>query len=358
MPVEVCSYGAAREKLTDHAMKLVNSLVLFLLCAVCHAQTISRISYAVRSDAPTNPSTSALSVAVDLRNDQNAPITVDQQDFTLVDAKENVYAPSIPSVPEDVAIVSSPRWAPLPQRINPGVTITPMLFFLIPRELAETDLKICLHGSCQALDRTAVELEGEQSKAYRLRIVKALFAKWNEPNGIPAGASTHLRAGIGPDGTVHDLAAIKGSGYEDLDRSCLDSVSFAGKVEAPPAGADLWLYFYCGVSASHPYTYGLDDLPSSPYLGKAVDAPQLVYSVNPKFPRGFRKYRGFETLVVVHLTVDADGKPQQVSIKRSSNPDFDKCAVDAVKQYRFKPAMLNNQPFAIQVEIEVHFHVE
>lgn len=219
------------------------------------------------------------------------------------------------------------------------------------------DLKICVHHVCQAMSHDAAELPLEQDKAYRLRVLNEFFSKRDEPSGVPAGSSSHLRAGIGPDGVLHDLAVITKSGYDPLDRFWMDSASFRRKVEAPPNGADMWLYFHCDVSASRPFFYGLVDPPSSPYLGKSFDAPQLLYSVNPKFPSGFRKNRGATALVVVHLTIDTDGVPRQLSVKSSSNPALDKTAIDAVKRYRFKPAMVNGQPFAAQVEVEVHFEV-
>jgi protein TonB len=36
---------------------------------------------------------------------------------------------------------------------------------------------------------------------------------------------------------------------------------------------------------------------------------------------------------------------------------LDEKAVEAVRQYRFKPGMLNGEPVAVAVNIEVNFHI-
>ena len=36
---------------------------------------------------------------------------------------------------------------------------------------------------------------------------------------------------------------------------------------------------------------------------------------------------------------------------------LDEKALEAVKQYRFKPAMLNGKPVAVRMDIEVDFHI-
>jgi protein TonB len=36
---------------------------------------------------------------------------------------------------------------------------------------------------------------------------------------------------------------------------------------------------------------------------------------------------------------------------------FDEKAIDAVKTWRFKPATLNGKPVAVQVAVEIEFHL-
>jgi outer membrane biosynthesis protein TonB len=40
---------------------------------------------------------------------------------------------------------------------------------------------------------------------------------------------------------------------------------------------------------------------------------------------------------------------------RSLAPDFDTSAIDAIRQYRFKPGMRKGSPVAVAIAIEVNF---
>jgi len=57
------------------------------------------------------------------------------------------------------------------------------------------------------------------------------------------------------------------------------------------------------------------------------------------------------------LIVDAQGNPQRVQVVRQLGKGLDQKAVEAVKQYRFKPAMLHGEPVAVQVHIKVNFRL-
>jgi protein TonB len=47
--------------------------------------------------------------------------------------------------------------------------------------------------------------------------------------------------------------------------------------------------------------------------------------------------------------------PENLHVERSLTPDFDKHAMDAVRQYKFKPAMRLGKPVAVSIRIEVNF---
>jgi len=57
--------------------------------------------------------------------------------------------------------------------------------------------------------------------------------------------------------------------------------------------------------------------------------------------------------VVVRAIVDENGIPRNVTIKQSDGSVVDKKAVAAVSQYRFKPAMVDNQPTWAAVSISI-----
>jgi len=91
-------------------------------------------------------------------------------------------------------------------------------------------------------------------------------------------------------------------------------------------------------------------------VGGGVSAPTLVYSVDPEFSDEARraKYQGVCTVLIV---VDAQGNVQSARVQRPLGMGLDEKAIEAVKQYRFKPAMLNGKAVPVQVGIEVNFHI-
>ncbi|HEV2708678.1 MAG TPA: M56 family metallopeptidase [Edaphobacter sp.] len=91
-------------------------------------------------------------------------------------------------------------------------------------------------------------------------------------------------------------------------------------------------------------------------IGKNVVAPKLVYSVEPQFPESERgKKDKFEGTCLVGFVVDSSGAVRDVHVNHSLRPDFDAKAVEAVEQYRFKPALRAGQPVAVALNIEVDF---
>ena len=91
-------------------------------------------------------------------------------------------------------------------------------------------------------------------------------------------------------------------------------------------------------------------------IGGDVSVPSLTYSVDAKFPDAEKNAKnGMQGVAVVELIVDSKGRPRDIRVKRSLRPDFDKCAIDAVRQYKFDPAMRRGKPVAVEVTIEVNF---
>jgi TonB family protein len=91
-------------------------------------------------------------------------------------------------------------------------------------------------------------------------------------------------------------------------------------------------------------------------IGGDVSAPVLTYSVDAKFPDAERNAKkGLEGIAVVELIVDSKGRPRDIRVKRSLRPDFDRNAIDAVRQYKFDPAMRKEKPVAVEITIEVNF---
>jgi periplasmic protein TonB len=91
-------------------------------------------------------------------------------------------------------------------------------------------------------------------------------------------------------------------------------------------------------------------------IGGGVSAPVLVYQVEPTFSEEARKAKVAGN-VVVNLWVDDKGNPTHVRVLRGVGMGLDEKAVEAVKQYKFKPAMEGDKPVLVELNIEVNFQI-
>jgi TonB family protein len=60
---------------------------------------------------------------------------------------------------------------------------------------------------------------------------------------------------------------------------------------------------------------------------------------------------------VLALTVDEQGAVRDVHVTRSLDKRLDQNAVDAVKQWKFKPAMRDGKPVAVLTSVEIDFRL-
>jgi len=95
------------------------------------------------------------------------------------------------------------------------------------------------------------------------------------------------------------------------------------------------------------------DKPQSLHPG--MTPPRLLFQAPAKYTDEARSAR-FEGICVVQLIVDANGKPQNIKIVRSVGMGLDENAVEAVRQYRFTPAMkADGTPVPVLIHVEVNF---
>jgi periplasmic protein TonB len=79
---------------------------------------------------------------------------------------------------------------------------------------------------------------------------------------------------------------------------------------------------------------------------------------DPDYPVSIRngKHKILGTCVL-GLTVDASGKVHDVHVTRSLDKRLDQNAIEAVKQWKFNPAMRNGKPIAVFISVEVDFRL-
>jgi protein TonB len=91
-------------------------------------------------------------------------------------------------------------------------------------------------------------------------------------------------------------------------------------------------------------------------IGGGVSAPVPLYTPDAEFSEEARKQKVAGN-VLVYLEVNAEGRPQNIRVLRGIGLGLDEKAIEAVKQYRFKPAMENGKPVTVAMHVEVNFQI-
>ena len=89
----------------------------------------------------------------------------------------------------------------------------------------------------------------------------------------------------------------------------------------------------------------------------ARENPVPVRTVAPDYPREMRS-QGVSGLVMVKGTIDEQGNVAETEISKSSNENFDKPAIAALKKWKFKPARQDGTAISVQVTIPIKFVAE
>jgi len=79
----------------------------------------------------------------------------------------------------------------------------------------------------------------------------------------------------------------------------------------------------------------------------------LIYRVQPQYPPLARQAR-VQGIVVLRAVISRDGKIENLQII-NGHPLLVKSAMDAVRQWRYRPYYLNNEPVEVETQVTVNF---
>ena len=109
------------------------------------------------------------------------------------------------------------------------------------------------------------------------------------------------------------------------------------------------------------YLYAVPDQPDFLQTTFSVDVtcegiakPTLLHKVEPEYPTIARLSR-IPGNVTVQAVIGRDGNVEDAEIVSSSNRLFDEAALEAVRQWRYAPAMLNGRPVRVTFRVHVEF---
>jgi TonB family protein len=97
--------------------------------------------------------------------------------------------------------------------------------------------------------------------------------------------------------------------------------------------------------------------PSNPQqlrIGGEAEEAKLIHKVQPVYPRA-AKAAGVQGKVLLDTVISADGVPQEIRVISSPSDDLTRSALDAVRQWRYSPTLLNGQPVEVVTEVVVNY---
>ena len=95
--------------------------------------------------------------------------------------------------------------------------------------------------------------------------------------------------------------------------------------------------------------------PAPVRVGGQIKAPALIARVDPEYP-AIAQAAQLEGMVILEATVDQTGRVESVKVLRSAGL-LDGAAVDALKQWRYSPLMLNGRPTPFVLTVTMQFHL-
>ena len=91
-------------------------------------------------------------------------------------------------------------------------------------------------------------------------------------------------------------------------------------------------------------------------VGGGVSAPVLVYKKEPEYSEEARKAK-YQGTVTLYVEVDTSGRATNIRVLHSLGLGLDEKAIEAVKQWKFRPGMKDGKPVPVAASIEVNFRL-
>ncbi|MEK9180742.1 MAG: energy transducer TonB [Patescibacteria group bacterium] len=92
-------------------------------------------------------------------------------------------------------------------------------------------------------------------------------------------------------------------------------------------------------------------------LTGGITAPQLISRVEPEYTPAAYEAR-LQGKVTLKIVVGVSGAAQVIQVVKGLGMGLDEKAVEAVRQWRFRPATREGQPFALTGMVDVYFRLE
>jgi TonB family protein len=91
-------------------------------------------------------------------------------------------------------------------------------------------------------------------------------------------------------------------------------------------------------------------------MGKGMTAPRVIYQTDPEFSEEARKAK-YQGNCLLGLVVDANGHPTKIRVLSALGMGLDEKAIESVKNWKFEPGKKDGRDVAVEIAVEVDFHL-
>ena len=109
-----------------------------------------------------------------------------------------------------------------------------------------------------------------------------------------------------------------------------------------------------GVIGGNPNGIGGEEVPMR--ITAEVKQPKLSKKVEPPYPEVARRAK-IEGVVILEAVITKTGGVEEVKVIRALHPVLDQAAINAVKQWKYEPAVLNGRPVKVYFTVTVTFRL-
>ena len=89
-----------------------------------------------------------------------------------------------------------------------------------------------------------------------------------------------------------------------------------------------------------------------------ITPPKVVFRKDPVYPAKARADKNtVNGAVVLKVVVGVDGTPENIQVVKSLREDYDRSALEAVREWRFDPGIKDGKPIEIDMEININFQI-
>ena len=89
-----------------------------------------------------------------------------------------------------------------------------------------------------------------------------------------------------------------------------------------------------------------------------VDDVKIAHKVQPVYPLKAKQDKNtINGKVVLTVIIGKDGEPENIQVKQSLRDDYDRSALDAVRQWKWEPYLLNGDPVEVETDVSIIYEI-